>query len=320
MLLLVLIDYLAYPRLAQFGGRSHNRATNGLWLRYTWYFGEHSPESVDRLITQLQNRAIRYAFFHVRDVGSDGSLRFRHGEAARRLTRPFRRADSVEPIAWVSINNASINGDVRLSDPDVCRTIASEARWLVDDCGFTGVQLDYEICPDEDEGFLTLLRATRAALPDDALLSVAAPILVPGVQGRFGWTEGYFARVAQNCDQIAVMAYDTAFVLPRAYVWLVRQQTLRITQAVAAGDPTCRVLIGLPTYGDANSLPSHHAHAENLRLGLKAVREGLSDPRAVQAAFEGIAIFPEWETDADEWAEYRRYWVGGSPPNRTSPP
>ena len=40
----------------------------------------------------------------------------------------------------------------------------------LEECGFDGVQLDYEICPDEDPNFLSLLEECRDAIPngDDA--------------------------------------------------------------------------------------------------------------------------------------------------------
>ncbi|MHB9134344.1 MAG: hypothetical protein ACYDBB_25005 [Armatimonadota bacterium] len=39
LFLLLVVDYFAYPRFAQMGGNRLNRGENGVWLRYTWYFG-----------------------------------------------------------------------------------------------------------------------------------------------------------------------------------------------------------------------------------------------------------------------------------------
>ena len=93
---------------------------------------------------------------------------------------------------------------------------------------------------------------------------------LPAPFHRWGWDDDYLSQVAASCDQIAVMAYDTGLYLPRAYVWLVRQQVIHATQAAARGNPPCRVLIGVPTY--ARGGLSHHPYAENIRLALKGVR------------------------------------------------
>ena len=48
------IDYWGYPYGAPIAGRSFNRGENGLWLRYTWYFGQHSDAERRTLAQQLQ--------------------------------------------------------------------------------------------------------------------------------------------------------------------------------------------------------------------------------------------------------------------------
>jgi hypothetical protein len=186
--------------------------------------------------------------------------------------------------------------------------MVGEARWLVNECGFDGVQWDYEICQDGDPNFLRLLRETRAALPPGKLLSAAVPMWLPAPFQHWGWSEAYFARVAATCDQIAVMCYDSGIYLPRGYVWLVHQQTVHVTRAVVRGNPRCRVLLGLPTYGEGGL--SHHAWAENLRMALKGVREGLADPRAEPSVFAGVALFADYTTQPEEWERYREWWLG----------
>jgi hypothetical protein len=128
---------------------------------------------------------------------------------------------------------------------------------------------------------------------------------------RWGWSENYFARVAAVCDQLAVMCYDTGIYLPRGYVWLVHQQAVHVTHAVARGNRRGRVLLGLPTYGRGGL--SHHAYAENLRLALKGVREGLADPRAGRSVFAGVAPFADYTTQPEEWATYRVLWLAETP-------
>ncbi len=305
---LLLLDYLAYPFLARPGGPTRNQAENGLWLRYTWYFGQKSDAHVQLLAQRLQAEQVRYAYFHVRSITKSGTLKFHNPDAARRLVSVLhRQAPAVKLLAWVYAGNVEGEGAVDLSKPDVRRAMVGEARWLVTTCGFDGIQWDYEICPDGDRHFLELLQETRTALPPGKTLSAAVPMWLPSPLRRFGWSDDYFVHVSEACDQMAVMCYDTGCYLPRGYVALVRQQVVHVSAAVARGNPRCRVLFGLPTYAWGGL--SHHAYAENIRMALIGVREGLADPRACPAVVAGVAPFADYTTQPSEWETYENWWL-----------
>src|SRR5262249_8706118 len=160
-------DYALYPRLARVGGTSFNSGENGLWLRYGWYFGQHSDAELRTLARQLTERQIRYAYFHVPHITPDGPLRYPYSERPRRLVAAIHReAPSTKVIAWVFAGNQRVAdtgvGEVDLGDAAVRRRMVTEARWLVSDGSFDGVQWDYEICDDGNPYFLALLRETRA--------------------------------------------------------------------------------------------------------------------------------------------------------------
>lgn len=121
------------------------------------------------------------------------------------------------------------------------------------------------------------------------------------------------AQVAANYDQIVVMGYDSALFFPCHYVWLMQQQSIRVTRAVAKENARCRVLVGVPTYKDGGI--SHHLHAENIRMTLKGVREGLADKNAHLAAFAGVAIFSYDSTNKSEWQTYRNFWLSRNKSN-----
>lgn len=319
LLLVFALDYLLYPLLSRPGGQSFNTGENGLWLRYRWYFGERSDQDMRRLAGRLRQEQIRYAYFHVRHITRAGTLRYHRLAQARRLVAVLRReAPRVKAIAWVFTGNARLAstgiGEVDLAKPAVRRAMVQEAQWLVIACGFDGVQWDYEIGANGDPDFLRLLRETRAALPPGKLLSAAVPMWLPRPFQRWGWSEAYFSQVAAACDQIAVMEYDSGIYLPRGYVWLVHQQAVRVTTAAARGNPRCRVLLGVPTYG--RGMLSHNPWAENIRMALTGVRQGLADPRAHRDAFAGVAVFADYTTQPEEWATYRQLWL--TPGRRTT--
>lgn len=286
---LFLVDYWAYPYSSDLGGRSHNKGENGLWLRYTWYFGEKSDADIVELARDLTHRHIRYAYFHVRFIRKDGSLNFRKSESLTLTSRLRMVAPRVRPIAWVYVD-----GSVDLGDRTVRARMIKEATWLVQTCAFDGVQWDYEPCTSGNQGFLKLLEETRSALPR-AHLSVASPVWYPWPLTSIGWTEQYFSEVGKRCDQIAVMCYDTGFYTPRSYAWLVREQAARLPKAAAPA----QVILGLPTYGAG--FRSHNPRAENIRIALKAVREGPPVP--------GVALFADYTTDSEEWAWFEKAWL-----------
>ena len=302
------VDYWAYPYGATPGGKSCNKGENGLWLRYTWYFGEHSPAETKALARNLRDRQIRYAYFHVRSINAQGRLAFHHAAEARRLNSVLRKeAPDIQSIAWVYVGNARGQGKVKLSASAIRKAMIAEALWLVNECGFAGIQWDYEICDDGDRDFLALLRETRAALPPEKTLSIASAVWMPSPLAKWGWSEAYFANVARECDQITVMCYDTGFYLPRSYVWLVAQQAQRIPRVCFGANPCCRVLLGLPTYGPG--FLSHNPRAENLAMALRGVREGLAAPGADSAGFAGVALFADYTTELGQWQTYENSWL-----------
>lgn len=325
LVLVIALDYFLYPRLAPMAGRSLNTGENGLWIRYNWYFGKQlaNEQSVKDdatlqeltdadyaiLAKRVRQAKVRYAYCHVRYIDSDGHLHFRFLSTARRLVNELhRRAPGTRVVAWVYVGGVTEYPPVRLTDARVRAAMVGEAVWLVKKCGFDGIQWDYERCNNGDSGHLALLRETRAALPDTFLSTCAQPWYPTPVTNWYGWDETYFTQVARECDQVAVMGYDTGMWLPRSYVWLMREQMPHVTRAVHAGNPTCRVMLGVPTYGKAGW--GHNLQSETLRLALKGVREGANDPRTDAAAFDGVAIFAEHTTTVAEWREYRRDWLG----------
>lgn len=99
VVLLGILDYWAYPYGAALGGRSRDRGENGLWLRYTWYFGEHSPSDVAALADRLEREHIRYAFFYARFITKEGTLKFHHPEASRLIADLRKRVPDVKSVA-----------------------------------------------------------------------------------------------------------------------------------------------------------------------------------------------------------------------------
>jgi hypothetical protein len=308
----LILDYFLYPVLAPMGGHTGNRGENGIWLRYKWYFGEYTPASFDGLVNHLRDGQIKYAYCHVRFIKPDGTLKFRKAETGRKLVAELhKRLPGIKVFAWVYVGTGIGRPVVNLSDEKILKKTVAEAKWLVDECGFDGIQWDYEQCSSGDPCYPELLRQSSRVLPTGTLLGACTPMWYPQpVPRKYCWDTAYFAEVAGLCDQIAVMAYDSAMYLPRMYVALLRKQVSVVTSTVALANPNCRVLIGIPSYEAGDGI-THDPQSENIRMALKGVREGLADPTTNTQTFAGVSIFAEYTTDEKEWEEYYREWVGG---------
>jgi hypothetical protein len=286
------------------------RDENGLWLRSGWYRGEHSNTEIEALAARLASDRIRFAYFHVRHVQADGTLRFHCRAEARRLNFQLCAVNrTIRPIAWIYAGNRGDGGlpKVDLSDRQVRARMVKEAVWLVRDCGFAGVQWDYEVCADGDPAYPQLLHETREALRyRQGIVGVCTAVWSP--RPFSGWGRDYFMQLALESDQLAVMAYDTGLYWPRAYRWLVAEQVRQVLPAVRIANPKCQVLIGVPTY--ARGGLSHAAWSENLPNALAGVRDGLASKPAGVGSLAGVALFADYTTQPAEWRDYRRLWLG----------
>lgn len=310
VILLFLADYATYPLLAHPVGPSLNKGTNGLWLSDQRYRAPASPQEIADLAQKLKSHQIRYAYVHVGSVDATGQLRLRYATNTLHTVRALHESDpGVSLIAWVYAGNSRGIGHVDLSNPATRANMAKQAGWLVTQCGFDGIQWDYEICANGDQNFLSLLEETRAAMPIGKLLSVATPMWLPAPFRHWGWNDAYFGQVANLSDQIAVMSYDSGLWWPRGYVWLVGQQAAHVNQDISRANPRCKVLLGVPTYV-AGGL-SHDPRSENLNLALIGVRDGLTSNGSNSTAFAGVAIFADYTTKPSDWQTYARLWPAG---------
>ncbi|MCA9802247.1 MAG: hypothetical protein KC777_09685 [Cyanobacteria bacterium HKST-UBA02] len=305
-LIFAIVDFACYPSRVSTRAPSANQGKNGLWLRYLWYFGKKSEKEKESLAARLKDNQIVYAYFHVRSTDAQGRLKFRYRENALALNQFIHdHAPGVRSIAWVYVPSRYGQNGVDLRSSKTRTNLVREADWLINDCGFDGIQWDYEFFPCGEPDFTRLLDETREKLGRDHLISVATPMWYPFT--AWGWSDGYFSEVASHCDQIAVMCYDSFYYFPRAYTWLVSQQAVHVTAAVARSASDCRVILGIPVYDGGTA--GHISHSENIRTALVGVREGLAEPGAVESVFDGIAPFADYTMDNEEWRIYRESWL-----------
>lgn len=294
---------------------------NAMWMRHTWIGEPHSQAQLRELASSLTAMRITDAYFHAGPLRSDGTVdpkRIRY--AAILLSNMKRFAPRVRLHAWLGQVEAKAGGRLDLTSVETRKAVVGTANRFLN-MGFDGIQYDIEPIRSGDRVFLDLLKNTRRETARrHRILSVAAckPEPFRGAEwtarrvSRFPgyWTRDYFLKVADQCDQVAIMTYDSAIPLPSVYVRLVSW-----VSRWSAEHTRAQVLIGTPTY--SNWAGAHYPYVENVSNGLLGVKHGLAGlPKSARHRV-GVAIFAQWTTSLEETKTYGRLWTGNQANTQT---
>ena len=305
------------PGLTITDGRD-DRGRNAMWLQHGWigadsWFVENdrewkkplfrSDEKVKSLAAQCAANHITDIYPHLAPTQIDGSIMPVDDAQMKRL---LDGAPDLRVMPWI--------GGVK--DTDITLDNAARRQKFLDSTAdlmrkyprLAGVHLNVEPWPSGDAEMLKFLDDLRAVTPPGKILSIAAypPPSRLHPFPEVHWDEDYFRQVAARCDQMAVMVYDTSLRDPKMFEWLAASWNTQILSWTQPNGP--QILIGVPTYSD-EGVGYHHAGAENLTTGLRALHRALSRYGTAPVNYQGAAIYSEWETDASEWKVWRREWL-----------
>ncbi len=280
------------------------------WLGHAWVDGRKTRSDVDALATQLRGTGIRDLFVHTGPFSDDGSLQSSLRPRARWLIGALHAAlPGVRVQAWLGAH--PVPGQLDLGSATTRRTVLTAMSQVLDD-GFDGIHLDMEPVDDGDPDLVTLVHDTHAVTKArHAVLSLSVSMLAPvaglagavaALPGRHAvWSAGYLHRLAEQVDQVAVMAYDTWSWTPQVYTGWVRRMT---TLALRAVPTSVALLIGVPAYADWNN--RHRSGIETTGNALRGVRLALgTDPPGRPF---GVAIYVDFTVTAADWTVYHRDW------------
>jgi hypothetical protein len=313
---------LAWVALAPAGDldpHPFNQDRNAVWLEHRWLERAHPEVEMQSLLAGLHHRGIQYVFPHLIPFNGAGRLPLHDREQMRRFLAVARReAPGLKVLPWVGGLRVgyrrSIQGLLDLTDLGQRQRMVAECRGLMDE-GFDGVHLNVEPVDDGNVDFLALLRALRTAVGSRGLLSVAAtrpgPV-APPMARNFLWTPQYYQRIGAVADQLVIMAYDTAIPTPQLYRRYLGWTAATAADALMRAGSEARVLVGVPTY-DATGI-MHRGDVETPDHAIPGIVAGLRGLGA-GGTFEGVALYAEWTTDAEEWAVYERLWRGRETPS-----
>lgn len=306
LLVVLFLIWQFWPVTVESCWQPNHELQTAVWMGVTWSMDAHSESELAALADAMLERNVDIAFVYVSYLRADDSFNPTYDHAAAFLSGMRAFSSDVTWLAWVGVPTHITGGNGtdagnRLEAPTIREKIAEFAAFTITDFGFDGFHLNAEPIPNHDSAFLATLAAIRETLPEDAIFSTTAHALraptpvtsIPYPVVAHQWTPDYLREVSMRVDQIALMAYDSGLPFPRDYRNWVQYQTQASTAALA--DMDVELYIGLPTSEEWT--PSHQTQAERLTDALYGFRKSF-DPQIA-----GIALYPYWETTADEWKQ-----------------
>ena len=290
---------------------------NAAWLGIEWVNEPASEPAIQALATDLLQYRISTVYVYTTYMRSDDTFGPSYAHAPAFVRQLKKAYPEVVIQAWIGLPLKLLipglwAGTVDLADPDVRTRIIDLAVQLVEEAGFDGVHLDPEPVTSGNGNLIRLLAETRQRLPDGAILSIAGRRIAP-LPGRIpelvaspvAWSARYYREVASHVDEIAVMVYDSTLPWAWAYRAWTCAETIRLSRALA--DAGIRLYIGIPTSEEETY--THHPEAENISSGIDGVLCALKLCRSCAAMVTGLAVYPYWETDAQEWGTFEMMWL-----------
>ncbi len=289
-------------------GSFFNNGHNAVWLGHEWVDENKSLKEIQELVDRLKAGDIDTVFVHTGPILEDGTI---DPETYKYAINFIDRVKKIEPNinyqAWLG----QLRGKIDLGDENVRKNITKQCLILSDFIGFDGIHFDIEPVWDEDSEFIQLLKESREVLGQEKLISVALAEFIPK---SFIWftekihtfenvnSEVNYENVAQYADQVVVMVYDTGINQEWFYRWLVKEQTIRVTNLLNK-----EVFIGIPAYEEIKE--GFNPEVENIENGIRGIVSGLNNIRSDEEVFAGVAIYPYWEIEEDEWKIYENLWL-----------
>lgn len=292
-------------------GSFYNRGNNAVWLDHNWVGEQKSEKEIAELVGSFKKHGIGTVFVHAGPLKSDGTIdpeTYRYAIDFLDKSRKFGVGIKYE--AWLG----QVRGKIDLANEEIRHNVAKQALILSEFMDFDGIHFDIEPVWDGDEDFIKLLKETREMINPKKKISVALAEFIPKYfifASR--WihefenfnSEVNYENVAQYADEIVVMTYATGFKHEWLYKWLVKEQTIWVTNLI----DTRRVFIGIPAYERSEHDPDFDEKIENIDGGLRGIISGLNNFRSNEENFEGVAIYPYWEIDDEEWKTYDELWL-----------
>ncbi len=312
VLLIIIVSFLWIKFIgfnSDQSGIHFDKGKNALWLGHEWVGDYKSDAELKELAVSLKKNNIGTLFVHSGPLKEDGSIDPTTYKYSINFVDKMRKfAPEIQLQAWIG----QLRGKIDLKEELVRKNIAQQAKFLTQLVEFDGIHFDIEPVWDGDSAFIDTLEKTRNSIPQDKVISVALAEFIPQSvvistkpfhEFKNYNTEKNYKNVGAHADQIVAMVYDTGIKTPWIYRWLVKEQTIWISNLYDDKE----VFVGIPAYDEETE--AFDPKVENLENGLKGVISGLNNSRSNEDVFGGVAIYPEWEMSDEEWQTYQNLWL-----------
>lgn len=294
-------------------------SANAIWLGTEWTYDQPTDEALRSLADRLRDHQIGTVYAWVSLLQPNGAwsdtLKL---DNVRAFTDRFRQAyPQMTLYGWLSVAAQNEEGNNRLAEAALQQQVADFSARLARELGFDGVFLNIVPVGNGDEGYLGLLRKVRQSIGDSTPLAVAVPpdwtpddpdvpqppLIAPGTV----WETAYKQRVALIADQMVITAYNSGLTSAIDYTAWVAYQVRTFAQSLAELETNTNLLIGVPSYDTVSD--EHDPAVENILTAATGIRDGLVQAGSAASYVRGAAIYAEWDTDDDDWRQFKNTWV-----------
>ncbi len=315
----IIIILVVIAALGRFSENSRQTGSNAIWLGTEWTYDRPTPEAITALADRLRGHQIGtvYAWVSLLQPNGTWTETIKLSEVSG-FVEQFRQAyPDARLYGWLSVAAQGENGDNRLGEPALQQQVADFSRRVTEDFGFDGVFLNIVPVLNGDENYLALLRRVRATLGENTLLAVAVPPdwtppdesvpQPPQIAPGTIWEADYKKRVAILANQMVITAYNSGLTSADDYQAWVAYQVKTFAEVIASMTTNTELLIGIPSYDTAS--PEHLPEVENIGTAAAGVHAGLTQAGETARTVVGAAIYAEWDTDENDWTQFRRIWL-----------
>jgi hypothetical protein len=288
-------------------------ACHGVWLEHAWVGEARDETQIRALGDKLTENKIDCIYAHVTPLADSGALDYdRMLYAGSFVDTMHRLFPEITVYAWIGMVNHEATGETvgYKFDPaeyDRMDGVKTSMIELVDTFGFDGIHIDMEPLRSGNSEFLTFLAGLHEALKSRGKpLSIAAlyarlesDALVTDPSGAevvderkylWSWRPEYYADIGRFVDQLVVMAYNKGAASAGDYSDFVAQQIDLIDAQIPEH---VTLIVGIPSYDQYAT--------ETVASAL----DGIARAKDFRQKVDGMAIYAEWTTGAEEWRVWR---------------
>ncbi len=227
------------------------------------------------------------------DVDAKGAITGRTPQAALRLARAHGMARYATVSNFGATDFVPAIAHAIITSTAATQHFIAEATALVEDAGYTGLNIDFEAVPAKDRAaFSSFVEIVATALRSQGFTTVLSVPAELKDDPTDSWTGAFdFVALGRSADILQLMTYDENGPWgPPGPVAGLDWVTASVAYATAAA-PAAKISLGLPAYGYDWNLTRH----TGVQIAWKAIPALLARTRAA----------PRWDTGSSSpWFSY----------------